>query len=69
MALGADPAGAGTSIGDFTVRWEKQADGSLKITVLSMTTIDAASLASMPATDKEKVIPGVGWRTAKGTLP
>ena len=67
--LGADPAGAGTDIGDFKVQWVKQADGSLKITVLTMTTIDAASLAAMPASDREKVVAGIGWRSAQGTLP
>lgn len=67
--LGTDPSGAGTDIGDFTVKWEKQADGSLRITVLNMETIDAASLASMPANDREKVVTGIGWRSAQGTLP
>jgi len=67
--LGADPAGAGTDIGDFTVQWVKQADSSLKITVLNMDTIDAAALAAMPTADKEKIISGIGWRPAKGALP
>lgn len=67
--LGPDPAGAGTDIGDFTVQWVKQADGSLKITVLVMDTIDPAALASMPAADKQKIIEGIGWRSAKGALP
>ena len=67
--LGADPAGAGTDIGDFTVTWVKQADGSLKITVVDMETIEPGTLTAMAAEDKEKVVSDIGWRSAQGTLP
>ena len=61
MYLGDNAASSGTDIGDFVVKWEKQADDTLKITILSADTIGAAALAALAEEHKTKVIDGITW--------
>jgi len=63
--LGANAAAApGTDIGDFTVTWVKQADNTLKITILTADTIGATALAGMAEENKTKVVDGITWGPA-----
>jgi prepilin-type N-terminal cleavage/methylation domain-containing protein len=62
--LGDQAAGSGTDIGDFVVTWVKQADDTLKITVVSADTIGASALAAMAEADKTKTVDGITWGPA-----
>ena len=58
--LGAN-ALTGEDIGDFEIKWEKNASNDLIITVVSMETIDDATLSDMALSDKTKTVTGVNW--------
>lgn len=61
LYLGVNAAGTGTDIGDFVVKWEKQADNTLKITIVSADTIGAAALAALAEEHRTKVVDGITW--------
>lgn len=62
--LGLQAAGTGTDIGDFKITWVKQADDTLKITIVEADTIGAAALAAMAEENKTKTVDGITWGPA-----